>query len=98
VQPTRRQVAALTERLSGAWHARHPQPEVVDTPLEPELERRLAAIADRLDHVEASLEGMQDAMYRQSVLADERNADLRDRTDPERLARELSDDARRRGL
>jgi uncharacterized coiled-coil protein SlyX len=97
-QPTRRQVAALTERMSAAWRARHPEPETAGSTLEPELERRLAALADRLEHVEVTLEGLQDALYRQSVREDERHADMRDRTDPSRLARDLSADARRRGL
>src|SRR4051794_36057008 len=71
-QPTRRQVAALKERMSGAWGARHAEPETAGAPLEPELERRFAALADRLEHVEATLEGLQDALYRQSVREDER--------------------------
>jgi uncharacterized coiled-coil protein SlyX len=97
-QPTRRQVAALTERMSAAWRARLPEPETAGATLEPELERRLAALADRLEHVENALEGLQDALYRQSVREDERHAELRDRTDPSQLARDLSADARRRGL
>ena len=39
-----------------------------------------------------------DALYRQAVREDETRADLRQRTEPERIARELSADARRRGL
>jgi uncharacterized coiled-coil protein SlyX len=97
-QPTRRQVAAFRDRMSGAWRARHDEPEIAGAPLEPELERRLAALADRLEHVEATLEGLQDALYRQSVREDERHADMRERTEPSRLARDLSADARRRGL
>jgi uncharacterized coiled-coil protein SlyX len=97
-QPTRRQVAALKERMSGAWRARHPEAETADTPLEPELERRLAALDERLGHVESALEDLQDALYRQSVREDERHADMRERTDPSNLARDLSADARRRGL
>jgi hypothetical protein len=97
-QPTRRQVAALKERMSGAWRARQAEPETAGAPLEPELERRLAALDERLEHVEATLEDLQDALYRQSVREDERHAAMRERTDPSRLARDLSADARRRGL
>jgi hypothetical protein len=51
-----------------------------------------------LTHLEAELEGLQDALYRQAVLEDEHVEELRRRTTPERLARDLSEDARRRGL
>jgi uncharacterized coiled-coil protein SlyX len=97
-QQTRRQVAALKERMSGAWRARQAEPENAGTPLEPELERRFAAMDERLGHIEAALEDLQDALYRQSQREDERHAELRERTDPSRLARDLSADARRRGL
>ena len=97
-QPIRRQVAALGDRLSGAWRALHTEPQAAGAPLEPEVERRLAALAGRLEHVETALEGLQDAVYRQSMREDERHADLLERTDPARLARDLSADARRRGL
>ena len=52
----------------------------------------------RLEHLEAELEGLQDAVYRRAVLDDEHLEDLRRRTAPEQLARDLSHDARRRGL
>jgi hypothetical protein len=52
----------------------------------------------RVHHLEAELEGLQDAVHRRAVVEDEQMDDLRRRTAPERLARDLSDDARRRGL
>jgi|1186.fasta_scaffold300015_2 hypothetical protein len=55
-------------------------------------------IARRLDRLEAMVEGLQDALYRESRRQDEQMEDLRDRTRPERMAKSLSDDARRRGL
>jgi hypothetical protein len=55
------------------------------------LERRLA-------HVEAELEGLQDAVHRQAVREHANVEDLRRRLAPERIAKDLSDDARRRGL
>ena len=97
-QQIRTQVAGLTERLSGAWRAARSRPETATAPVPPEVEARLAAMAERLAHVETALEGLQDAVYRQSVLQDERHADLRERTDPAQLARDLDADARRRGL
>jgi hypothetical protein len=51
----------------------------------------------RVEHLEAELEGLQDAVYRQAVLEDEHIGELRKRTAPEQLARDLSEDARRRG-
>lgn len=97
-QPTRSDVAALGERLSGAWRALRAEPGAAGAPLAPELERRLSGLSARLEYVETELEGLQDALYRQSQREDERHADMRERTDPARLARDLSADARRRGL
>jgi predicted RNase H-like nuclease (RuvC/YqgF family) len=62
------------------------------------LERRLERAEQRIEHLEAALEGLQDALYRQSRREDEIHEEMLKRTDPERMARELSDDARRRGL
>jgi hypothetical protein len=61
-------------------------------------EQRLEALATRVEHLEAELEGLQDAVYRQAVLEQENIGDLRKRTAPEQLARDLVQDARRRGL
>ena len=52
----------------------------------------------RVQHLEAELEGLQDAVYRRAVLEDEHIDELRMRTAPEQLARDLSQDARKRGL
>lgn len=52
----------------------------------------------RIEHLEAALEGLQDAVYRQAVSHDREIAELRRRTEPEQLARDLSRDVRRRGL
>jgi hypothetical protein len=51
-----------------------------------------------MQHLEAELEGLQDAVYRQAVVEGERVEALRRRTTPEQLSRDLSQDARRRGL
>ena len=84
--------------MAGAWRARHADRKPVRAPLDPEIERRLGALEARMEHLEAVLEGLQDALYRQAVREDEHQADMHERTDPARLARELSADARRRGL
>jgi uncharacterized membrane protein len=62
------------------------------------LERRLERAEQRIEHLEAELEGLQDALYRQARREDDIRDELAKRTDPEWIARELSDDARRRGL
>jgi hypothetical protein len=51
-----------------------------------------------VEHLEAELEGLQDAVYRQAIREQKNIGELRRRTEPEQLARELGRDARRRGL
>jgi uncharacterized coiled-coil protein SlyX len=84
--------------MAGAWRRRRAGARSSAPGLDWELERRLQALDARIEHLEAALEGLQDALYRQAVREDETRADLRRRTEPERIARELSADARRRGL
>jgi hypothetical protein len=61
-------------------------------------EHRVETLEARMEHLEAELEGLQDALYRQAVLEGEHVGELRRRTTPEQLARDLSQDARERGL
>jgi hypothetical protein len=61
-------------------------------------QERLKRLDARVDHLESALEGLQDAAYRREVLEDEQIDQLRRRTEPEQMARDLSRDARRRGL
>jgi hypothetical protein len=65
---------------------------------DPDVELRLTAIDARVTQMEAALEDLQDALYRQARREDETRADLQKRTEPKRIAKELSADARRRGL
>jgi hypothetical protein len=58
----------------------------------------MAAIEARIEHLESELQGLQDAVHRQAMLEGERIEELRARTAPAQLARDLSEDARRRGL
>jgi hypothetical protein len=51
-----------------------------------------------MEHLERALEGLQDSVYRQAMLEDENVGELRRRTEPEQMARDLSQDARKRGL
>jgi len=58
----------------------------------------LSTVEARVEHLEAQLEALQDALYRHQVLVEGNIGELRSRTDPEQMARDLSDDARKRGL
>ena len=69
-----------------------------DTEQDRRLERRVERAEQRIEHLEAALEGLQDALYRQARRADASRDEMLRRTEPTRMARELSDDARRRGL
>jgi hypothetical protein len=58
----------------------------------------LRPMAARLDALEAMVEGLQDAVDRESRRRDAQLDELARRLEPAALARALSDDARRRGL
>lgn len=58
----------------------------------------METLETRVEHLEAELEGLQDALYRRARVEDQQIDDLRRRTAPEQLARDLSEDARKRGL
>ena len=61
-------------------------------------EHRLQTLEARMEHPQSALEGLQDAVHRQAPLEDENVAELRGRTAPGQMARDLSKDARKRGL
>jgi hypothetical protein len=56
------------------------------------------ALERRIEHLEAALEGLQDAVHRESTRQGEEIEKLRRRIEPGEMARSLSDDARRRGI
>jgi len=60
--------------------------------------RRIAAVETRLLRLESALEGLQDAVHRESTRQNGELAALRHRTEPRELARSLTDDARKRGI
>jgi hypothetical protein len=90
----RDRLEAMTERLGRFWARRRPSRR---SP-EPDSQLRIDRLEARLAHLEAQLEGLQDAVYRRALAEDEQIDDLRRRTAPDQLARDLSEDARRRGL
>lgn len=59
---------------------------------------RMDALEGRVADLEGLVEGLQDAVHRDSVRRDERIARLERKVEPGELARALSDDARERGL
>ena len=61
-------------------------------------ERRIAALEERIDQLEGLLEGLQDAVHRESVREGERIGALEKRTEPSEISRALNRDARERGL
>jgi HD superfamily phosphodiesterase len=78
----------LRERIAKLGPAARPAPPRED------LER----LEQRVNHLEALVEGLQDAVHRDSVRHEERLTGLERKTEPEALAKALGDDARRRGL
>jgi hypothetical protein len=84
----------MAERLSRLWRRRRFGAGSAG----PDWPHRVDALEARVKHLEAELEGLQDAVHRRAVAEDEEIDELRRRTAPEQLARDLSDDARRRGL
>jgi hypothetical protein len=60
--------------------------------------RRIEALEERVDQLEALLEGLQDAVYRESVRESGRIGALEKRTEPSEISRAVSRDARERGI
>jgi hypothetical protein len=61
-------------------------------------ERQMEILEGRVERLEATLEGFQDAIHRQTVLHDEQIDELERQTEPHQIARALSQDARKRGV
>jgi hypothetical protein len=59
---------------------------------------QMQRLEERVSHLEALVEGLQDAVHRDSVRHEERMSELERKTEPTELAKALSDDTRRRGL
>jgi hypothetical protein len=86
-------IRTVAGRARDRWQRRNGAP----APEQP-WKQRVEGLDARLRHVEAELEGLQDAVHRQAMRQHEDVEDLRHRLAPDEMARALSDDARRRGL
>ena len=75
-----------------------PSTKPVIAPPDVGAERPMEILEARVEHLEAELEGLQDAIHRQSVLRDERLDELDRRIELHQIARALSQDARKRGI
>jgi hypothetical protein len=84
----------MSERLSRLWGSRRSSARSADL----EWQLRAETLEARVAHLEAELEGLQDAVYRRAIAEDAQIDELHRRTAPEQLARDLSEDARKRGL
>jgi hypothetical protein len=63
-----------------------------------EQRERIEGLERRLTHLEEVVEALEDAVHREWVRHDVEDARLERKTEPGRIARALSDDARRRGI
>jgi uncharacterized coiled-coil protein SlyX len=61
-------------------------------------ERRLTSLENRIEHLEALVEGLQDAVYRDTVRHDREIKDLAEKTNPGEMSKSLSRHAREHGL
>jgi hypothetical protein len=87
----------VAERISRIWRSRSAERQTSEPP-DAGWQRPLEALEARVRHLEALLEGFQDAVHRRAVQQDKQIAELSRRTEPDQIARDLSEDARKRGL
>ena len=91
-------VATIKQRVSRLWPTRSGGRRSGDRSPAVNRDQRVQTLEARVQHLEAELEALQDAVYRRAVQEDAHIDELRTRTAPEQLARDLSRDARKRGL
>jgi hypothetical protein len=65
---------------------------------EPSLQRQVNDLRLQVAHLEQLVQGLQDAVYRDSRRQDEQITDIQERIEPGAIASALSEDARKRGL
>jgi vacuolar-type H+-ATPase subunit I/STV1 len=72
--------------------------DAVPTPPDGGHDERLRALEEHVEHLQALVEGLQDALHRSESRQGEEIRALQEKTEPERLAQALSQNARERGL
>jgi hypothetical protein len=87
----------IRDRVAQLGRRRRAADAAVDTSGE-EDERRVDLLERRIDYLERLLEGLQDAVHRESVRQNERIEELERKSDPREISRALSRDAREHGL
>jgi predicted nuclease with TOPRIM domain len=65
---------------------------------QPTPEDRVESLEARVTHLEAMIEGLQDAVHRMAVRSNERLDEMERNIEPAELSRRISKDARERGL
>ena len=61
-------------------------------------EDRIESLETRVTHLEAMIEGLQDAVHREAVRSNTRLDEMERNIEPAELSRRISKDARERGL
>jgi hypothetical protein len=83
----------VEEKKAMLWRLRRRQ-----SPPEDLSHLRMDSLEGRVANLEELVEGLRDAVHRDSVRRDEQAARLERKIEPRELARALSEDARERGL
>ena len=94
----RQEVVARLDRLRRAPDDGSPDVMSSADRADPETDERLRRLEARIAHLEASLEGLQDSVYREAKRMEDSLAELRQKLEPHNLSQALSADARRRGV
>jgi hypothetical protein len=91
-------VAAVRRAVSPHVSDPHPDPSPEPDAEAPSADEQVQRLRVRLEHLEQEVEGLQDAVHRESCRRDAEIAALQRKLQPELIARSLSADARKRGL
>jgi hypothetical protein len=96
--PTRRttRVRGLLDRVIQPW--RNARTETGSHPDDVDHERRIGALEQRAEQLEALLEGLQDSIHREAIRQDKAIEALDAKTQAPELARALGKYSRERGL
>jgi hypothetical protein len=86
----------LLDRVVQQRRAVAPEPETAAE--EPDEGRRLDALQDRVAHLEALVEGLQDSIHRDAVRRDRILEEIKETTEPATMMRSLERHSRERAL